>query len=72
MLSAVTGTWSVEGDNVRVHLAELKKEMKFNKASLVPGIEDGSNVRQNVTIPITVKELQNAPKGFGAQKWRRR
>ena len=44
--------------------------MKFKFKTNVPGIEDGTNVRRNVTMPITTAELINAPR-HGTNKWKR-
>jgi hypothetical protein len=65
-----SGTWKVNGEVVQIVLGELVKTMEFKIQTMVKGIEDGTSRRSNVGIPITVKELVNAPKGFGAHKWR--
>uniref|UniRef100_A0A7S4K691 Uncharacterized protein n=1 Tax=Paramoeba aestuarina TaxID=180227 RepID=A0A7S4K691_9EUKA len=69
------GTWHIEsspnGDVVRVVIEELTKDMFFKIKTNVRGIEDGTSVQNNVSIPIFYKELAEA-KNFGSHKWRRK
>ncbi|MDP2436060.1 MAG: hypothetical protein Q8P67_09975 [archaeon] len=65
------GRWKVEAGVCQVLLDKVTKTMEFKIKTMVPGIEDGTSYRENVSIPIMVPELVNA-KEFGTNKWRKR
>eukprot|EP00727_Mastigamoeba_balamuthi_P001647 m51a1_g1148 hypothetical protein (117) ;mRNA; f:283447-284056 len=64
------GSWSVAGDQLKVVLSYLDKTIKIKRTTLVPGIESGNSHAQNVAIPLTLKEIVNAP-AHGTNKWKR-
>eukprot|EP00013_Stygamoeba_regulata_P026672 CAMPEP_0177648224 /NCGR_PEP_ID=MMETSP0447-20121125/10718_1 /TAXON_ID=0 /ORGANISM="Stygamoeba regulata, Strain BSH-02190019" /LENGTH=115 /DNA_ID=CAMNT_0019150859 /DNA_START=60 /DNA_END=407 /DNA_ORIENTATION=- len=64
------GHWRVEGSRVDIIFDTLSKEMKFKIKTNVPGIEDGVSTQHNISLPVTYKELAEAPR-HGANKWRR-
>jgi len=67
-----TGTYSINNNNVViVMLHELVREQTMKYRTGVKGIQDGTVVKRNVSIPISVNELVNAPKN-GMNKWRRK
>ena len=65
------GRWKVEAGVCHVLLDRVHKKMEFKIKTNVPGIEDGTSYRENVSIPIMVSDLVNA-KEFGTNKWRKR
>lgn len=64
------GTWEVRGEQLTVILSKLHKTMKMKRSTMIPGIESGTSTAENITIPLTVKEIAQAPK-TGLNKWRR-